>query len=96
MLAHEQVLKNSMRIGYQTLSIFLKGVHAVTQDYNALPSPNRIVSDTGASLDWFTELGVENKWKIRRIILGPGKNFLVALHPDVIRAVFKSRKPHPF
>ena len=53
MLAHEQVLKNLMRIGYQTLPIFLKGVHVVTQDYNALPSPYRIVSDTGASLDWF-------------------------------------------
>ena len=38
----------------------------------------------GAALDWFTRMAAEKKWRATRVNAGPGKDFFLGLHPDVL------------
>lgn len=51
-----------------------------------------MVADMAKVLDWFVDVLLEKKWKVTRVILGPGKDIFVGMHPDVLRILLKSGK----
>ena len=50
----------------------------------------RMMSDMGKVLDWCTDIVMEKRWKVMKLALGPGKNILVGMHPDVLKTMAKS------
>ena len=49
-----------------------------------------MLTDMGAALDWFTRMASEEKWRVMRVNAGPGKDFFLGLHPDVLRVMMRS------
>ena len=51
---------------------------------------HRLVADMGKALDWMTEQATEKGYQVTRINQGPGKNFFIGLHPEMVKSMFKA------
>ena len=43
-----------------------------------------------AAVALYVKLAAEKKWRVTRINTGPGVNFFVGLHPDVLKLVLRA------
>ena len=49
-----------------------------------------MLSDMGASLDWFTDMALQKGWRVMKVNAGPGKNFFMGLHPDALKIMLRA------